>query len=336
MIDFDWDQDLMVDWNLDLLRSAGEQIDLMAIHGYAVLRTARVTWRRSRGRFRREPHQPGGATPCGCSASATGSASRSTSGIRSGWHFPGFDDRDRPDLSQWDRNDDNSSYTMADALLHAGFLNACLRHCASVAMTYLSPLVNARGPIYAHDRRDRAAPTYHVCELYPVAARRGGPRQPGRQRAGLRGRRPRPGPRSLPYGDAVVTVDREAGSLAVALLNLHPAEPLACQVWVPGPAAGARGRHLDADGARPRRLQRRRAPGRGARRHRGGRRRRRVLPPDAAASLGHHRPVAVCRDGGSRPGVNTVITRSVLTRFSNCAPGGRDRQEGGSHALSPG
>ena len=32
----------------------------------------------------------------------------------------------------------------------------------------------------------------------------------------------------LPWGDAVATVDRPAGTLALSLANLHPAEPLEC------------------------------------------------------------------------------------------------------------
>ena len=74
--------------------------------------------------------------------------------------------RERPDQSAWLRNDDNSVYTMADAILHASFLNSCLRHCGSLAMTNLSPLVNTRGPIFTHPEGIVLRPVYHVCDLY--------------------------------------------------------------------------------------------------------------------------------------------------------------------------
>ena len=82
-----------------------------------------------------------------------------------GWHFPGFNGRTPPDLSQWARNDDNPTYTMADAILRAAFLDSCLRHCRTVAMTNLSPLVNTRGPIFTHAGGIMLRPTYHVCDL---------------------------------------------------------------------------------------------------------------------------------------------------------------------------
>jgi alpha-N-arabinofuranosidase len=162
-IDLDWDLDLLVDWNLGLLRAAAPQLDLLAIHGYAVLRDG-ATYLESVGQV-------------GFAESRIRRAERLLEllGLEQqiriafdewnprGWHFPGFDGRKRPDLTRWDRNDDNSTYTMADALLHASFLNTCLRHCTSVAMTNISPLVNTRGPIFAHPGGIVLRPTYHVC-----------------------------------------------------------------------------------------------------------------------------------------------------------------------------
>jgi alpha-N-arabinofuranosidase len=144
-IDLDWDLDLLVDWNLGLLRAAAPQLDLLAIHGYAVLRDG-ATYLESVGQV-------------GFAESRIRRAERLLEllGLEQqiriafdewnprGWHFPGFDGRKRPDLTRWDRNDDNSTYTMADALLHASFLNTCLRHCTSVAFTAGETGGNAAG-----------------------------------------------------------------------------------------------------------------------------------------------------------------------------------------------
>ena len=233
VVDFEWDQDLMVDWNLGLLRAAGQQIDLLAVHGYAVLRDG--------AGYLESVAQIGFAE----SRIARAEDALRLLGMQDririafdewnprAWHFPGFDDRTRPDLSQWDRNDDNSAYTMADALLHAAFLNASLRHCPSVAMVAMSPLVNARGPIFTHRCGIVLRPTYHVCELYTSLlvpeVLDSYARVPAFE-ANVPGR----GPTKLPRGDMVVTVDRDSGTLAVSLLNLHPDEPLECEIWVPG------------------------------------------------------------------------------------------------------
>ena len=84
-----------------------------------------------------------------------------------GWHFPGFDGRERPDLTavgpqrrQLDLHDGGR----AAARVVPQY--ACLRHCTSVAMTNLSPLVNTRGPIFTHPGGIVLRPTYHVCEMY--------------------------------------------------------------------------------------------------------------------------------------------------------------------------
>jgi alpha-L-arabinofuranosidase len=39
---------------------------------------------------------------------------------------------------------------------------------------------------------------------------------------------------TMPWSDAVATADRASGSLAVALSNLHPDQPLECAIWIPG------------------------------------------------------------------------------------------------------
>jgi alpha-N-arabinofuranosidase len=250
LVDFDWDLDLLIDWNLDLLRQAGPQIDLLAIHGYAVLRDgagyleslAEIGFAESR--IRRAEHV----------LALLGLQDRVRIAFDEwnprGWNFPGFDGRERPDQSAWLRNDANSVYTMADAILHASFLNSCLRHCGSIAMTNLSPLVNTRGPIFTHPDGIVLRPVYHICDLYRSLLA-GEVLDAYVQMPSFEAEITSERMGTLPWGDAVATVDRPAGTLAFSLANLHPAEPLECVIWLPGRAMAGPGRLSTLTGASP-------------------------------------------------------------------------------------
>ena len=65
-----------------------------------------------------------------------------------------------------DKNDDNSQYTMADAVFTACFLNAMNRSCDIVGMANFAPIVNTRGCIYTHREGIVLRSTYHVFDLY--------------------------------------------------------------------------------------------------------------------------------------------------------------------------
>jgi alpha-N-arabinofuranosidase len=65
-----------------------------------------------------------------------------------GWHHP--DGTSRRAIAARDRNDENSTYTMADALFSASFLSSCLRAGDMVRMANIAPSVNARGPLFVH------------------------------------------------------------------------------------------------------------------------------------------------------------------------------------------
>ncbi|MGF1760952.1 hypothetical protein L4D76_24130 [Photobacterium sagamiensis] len=62
--------------------------------------------------------------------------------------------------------DDNSIYTMADALFTAGFLNMCIRNSDIIGMANFSPVVNGRGAIFTHENGIVKRSTYHVFDLY--------------------------------------------------------------------------------------------------------------------------------------------------------------------------
>ena len=69
-------------------------------------------------------------------------------------------------LTPRDKNDLNSTYTMADAVFTACFLNAMHRHCDIVGMANFAPILNTRGCIYSHDKGIVLRSTYHVFDLY--------------------------------------------------------------------------------------------------------------------------------------------------------------------------
>ncbi len=65
-----------------------------------------------------------------------------------------------------DLNDDNSTYTMADAVFSAVFLNSCIRNGDIVGMANLAPTVNVRGPLYVHPEGIVKRTTFHLMSMY--------------------------------------------------------------------------------------------------------------------------------------------------------------------------
>ena len=138
-----------------------------------------------------------------------------------GWHHPDVDAPGRDYLTPRDRNDRNESYTMADAVFSACFLNCCLAHCATVGMANFAPAVNTRGAIFTHDGGIVERTTYHVFDLYTNSMGEtvvdvwleGG----GSFEAAARGEI-----RRVPALDASATLADADGSLRVALVNRSP------------------------------------------------------------------------------------------------------------------
>jgi alpha-N-arabinofuranosidase len=131
-----------------------------------------------------------------------------------GWHHP---EGNGPEaIGARDLNDDNSTYTMADAIFAASFLNACIRHGDRVRMANFAPAVNARGPLFVHEDGIVKRSTYHVFEMYvwllqthtlPALARTRGLDADGTE---------------VPLIDVVATGNPESGALSIALLNKSP------------------------------------------------------------------------------------------------------------------
>lgn len=83
------------------------------------------------------------------------------------WHHPWHGDlRKGFDIEARKKNDIQSTYTMADALFSACFLNACLRHSDIVEIACFSPIVNTRGAIFVHKDGILKRTTFYTLYMY--------------------------------------------------------------------------------------------------------------------------------------------------------------------------
>ena len=136
-----------------------------------------------------------------------------------GWHHPGFpgggaDQLDK--IRERDENDLNQTYTMADAVFSASFLNSCLRQAKYVHMACMAPVVNVRGPLYVHPRGIVKRTTFHVLQMYSDLL------QPNVVAAQIRSEPLKIDQNSVQALDAVVTTSDRRDQVAVALVNRHP------------------------------------------------------------------------------------------------------------------
>jgi len=225
------------DWTLPLLAAAGKHLDSVAIHKYWL-----PCWQ--------EELRPDYTSCILLSDGPERTISRvidviEEAGYRGeikiafdewnlrGWHHPGFprkqasaddDPGVRELIAAREINADADQYTMADALFSASFLNACLRHAEDVAMAAIAPIVNTRGPLYVHRDGIVRRTTFHTLAMYAneLQGRVG--------RLDLESGMLVQGERFIPVLDAVATVDELGKTWAVALVNRHPIETVACTV----------------------------------------------------------------------------------------------------------
>jgi alpha-L-arabinofuranosidase/arylsulfatase A-like enzyme len=148
-----------------------------------------------------------------------------------GWHHPGFprktvQDYTDPEVIELvkarEKNDIASQYTMADALFSASFLNACLRHAQDVGMANIAPIVNTRGPLFVHPKGIVKRTHFHTMAMYANLLQ---------ERVGsvsVTADKLVHGSDSVAVVDAVATVDGWGKHWAIALVNRHPAQDVAC------------------------------------------------------------------------------------------------------------
>lgn len=145
------------------------------------------------------------------------------------WHHPGHGKHTQgQDIEARALADDNSTYTMADALFSACFLNSCLRNTEYVAMACMAPVVNTRGPLYVYPEGLVKRSTYHVLFLYANHL------QPNVLPATItsdvmmvtEGNRSIP----VPVVDALVTCSDDKTKMSVVLVNRHPEKQVDCTI----------------------------------------------------------------------------------------------------------
>lgn len=139
-----------------------------------------------------------------------------------GWHHPDGNNQDSIDARAL--NDLPSTYTMADAIFSAGFLNACLRNANVVAMANIAPTVNARGPLFVHPDGLVRRTTFHAMRMYVDHIRERilatATRGPELTHAGA----------SVSSVEALVSAD--AGGYTLTIVNRDPSRNAECSVVI--------------------------------------------------------------------------------------------------------
>jgi alpha-N-arabinofuranosidase len=216
------------EWTLKLLQAAGRYLDLVSIHGYwdhthqtnnlSDYMTCVMRSESPEAMIQRTRHVIGAAGLLGKIKIAFDEWN-----LR-GWHHP--DGVNQAVVDARDKNDIASSYTMADAVFSASFLNACLRNADIVEMANVAPAVNTRGPLFVHAGGIVKRTTFHVLRMFAERVRES-------VLATVVAASPLShDDKSVPAVDAVVS--RDDGGLAVVLVNRHPSMSATCQVDVDG------------------------------------------------------------------------------------------------------
>lgn len=139
-----------------------------------------------------------------------------------GWHHPGFPGggaNNLDEIRERDDNDLNETYTMADAVFSASFLNGCLRHAQHVHMACMAPVVNARGPLFVHPEGVVRRTTFHVLKMYSDLL------QPNVVAGNVISDSLHVDQSTVAALDALATCSDDRKQFAVALINRHPELP---------------------------------------------------------------------------------------------------------------
>ncbi len=163
------------EWNLELIKRAGPYLDWISVHEYwdAIHTTnALASYEEAMaytGKLDDSIKRVEGIL------AATGYLGRIKIAFDEwnlrGWYHPNSHETNLPIdkamyLDPRDKNDENQSYTMADTVFTACFLNTLLRHADNVKMANYAPAVNTRGLIYTHEDGIVLRGTYHVFDLF--------------------------------------------------------------------------------------------------------------------------------------------------------------------------
>ena len=226
------------DWNVKLLKEAGEHLDWISIHSYWNLMANDNTFADYRQ-----------------SMAYTADLERDIRRVRGllmafglekkikiafdewnlrGWHHPGVHTVLQSEDPQYyikarDLNDRNQDYTMADAVFTACFLNTLNRNADIVGMANFAPVVNTRGCIFTFENGIVLRGTYLVFDLYVnylgdeilesrISVSSGNIRMQVKSKDGA--------DTEVDALDLLATRHGENGMLAIAAVNKHPEESI--------------------------------------------------------------------------------------------------------------
>jgi alpha-N-arabinofuranosidase len=225
-----------LDWTLALLRAAGKYLDLVSIHDYWD-----PLWQKDEPKDYvaailecEKPDKLIAATRqvLGVSGFADSIGIAFDEWNLRGWHHPAGNSPEA--LEARNRNDIAATYTMADALFSASFLNACLRNADIVRMANISPTVNTRGPLFVHDGGIVRRTSFHALKMYVDQL------LPRLADCFIQSDRIVSGETSVAAFDAVASCEGSGGELRLMLLNRDPTRPLSLRLKVDGqPISGA-------------------------------------------------------------------------------------------------
>ncbi len=215
------------DWTPPMLRDAGKYLNYISIHGYWD-----ALWQRgakpsdylhSISRCEAPEEQIKQAIEL---LNQTGFADRIKIAFDEwnlrGWHHPGFPGggaNNLDEIRERDESDQNQTYTMADAVFSASFLNGCLRQAKYVQMACMAPVVNVRGPLFVHPTGIVKRTTFHVLKMYSDLL------QPNVVPTQVICDQLKIDEKSVPTLDALVTTSNDKKQIAVALINRDPQLP---------------------------------------------------------------------------------------------------------------
>jgi alpha-N-arabinofuranosidase len=216
------------EWTLALLRSAGRYLDLVSIHGYwdplwqvekpSNYLTAIMQSENPQELIHQTRQVIGAAGFEGKVKIAFDEWN-----LR-GWHHPAGNGQES--IAARDLNDRPETYTMADALFSASFLNACLRNADVVAMANVAPSVNTRGPLHAHRTGIVKRTSFHAMKLYVDHIRE------------LMVPSHVVGPRLEHDGKSVAAVDavvsKDGGGTTITVVNRDPTSAAPCRIVLDG------------------------------------------------------------------------------------------------------
>ena len=159
-------------WTLPLLKAAGRHLDYISIHGYwdPVYHVNNISPYLDCMMRSDEPEKDIQRTIGILNEAGYGDGKIKIAYDEwnlHNWHHPWHGDFRRGfEIEARRKNDIASTYTMADALFSACFLNSCLRNSDIVEIACFSPIVNTRGAIFVHPEGILKRTTYHTLYMY--------------------------------------------------------------------------------------------------------------------------------------------------------------------------